>query len=87
MNRQNVAKWCHEFNAGRTDVHDEQRTGKPSLMNSDLIQKVEVIINADRCVKINELQEMILEVFKSLVLGTFKEMLDYCKLCATKNVD
>jgi hypothetical protein len=28
MNRQNVTKWCRE----RTDVHDEQRSGRPSLM-------------------------------------------------------
>jgi hypothetical protein len=32
MNRQNVAEWCHEFNAGRTDVNYEQRTDRPSLM-------------------------------------------------------
>jgi hypothetical protein len=32
MNRQNVAKWCHEFNAGRTDVYDEHRTDRPSLL-------------------------------------------------------
>jgi hypothetical protein len=32
MNRQNVAKWCREFQAGRNDVHDE---GHPmSLMKS-----------------------------------------------------
>jgi hypothetical protein len=28
MNRQKVAKWCLEFNAGKTDVHDELRTGE-----------------------------------------------------------
>ena len=27
MNRQNVTKWCREFSEGRTDVHDEQRSG------------------------------------------------------------
>jgi hypothetical protein len=37
MNRQNVAKWCHEFNAGRTDIHDEQRTGRPSLIVDGLV--------------------------------------------------
>jgi hypothetical protein len=41
MNRQYVAKWCHEFNAGRTDIHDEQRTDRPSLIVNDLVQKVE----------------------------------------------
>ena len=32
MNRQNVTKWCHEFSEGRTDVHDEQRSGRPSMI-------------------------------------------------------
>ena len=35
MNRQNVTKWCREFSKGRTDVHDEQRSGRPSLMSDD----------------------------------------------------
>jgi hypothetical protein len=30
MNRQNVTKWCCEFEAGRSDVHDEIRSGRPS---------------------------------------------------------
>jgi hypothetical protein len=36
MNRQNVAKWCRQFEAGRSDVHDEIRSGRPllSLMKS-----------------------------------------------------
>jgi hypothetical protein len=33
MNRQNVTKWCREFSEGRTDVHDEQRSGTPSLIS------------------------------------------------------
>ena len=32
MNRQNVTKWCRESSEGRTDVHDEQRSGRPSLI-------------------------------------------------------
>jgi len=32
MNRQNVTKWCREFSDGRTDVHDEHRSGRPSLI-------------------------------------------------------
>jgi len=31
-NWQNVTKWCREFSEGRTDVHDEQRSGRPSLI-------------------------------------------------------
>ena len=33
MNRQNVTKWCREFSLGRTDVHDEQRSSRPSLIS------------------------------------------------------
>jgi len=36
MNRQNVTKWCREFSEGRTDVHDEQKSGRPSLISDDL---------------------------------------------------
>jgi hypothetical protein len=37
MNRQNVRKWCREFSEGMTDVHDEQRSGRPSLISDDLL--------------------------------------------------
>ena len=33
MNWQNATKWCREFSEGRTDVHDEQRSGRPSLIS------------------------------------------------------
>jgi len=40
MNRQNVTKWCSEFSEGRTDVHDEQRSGRPYLISDDLLQEI-----------------------------------------------
>jgi hypothetical protein len=33
MNLQNVMKFCREFSEGRTDVHDEQRSSRPSLIS------------------------------------------------------
>jgi transposase len=36
MIRHNVKKWCREFPERRTDVHDEQRSGRPSLISDDL---------------------------------------------------
>ena len=35
MNRQNVTKWCREFSEGRTDVHKEQRSGRPTLISDE----------------------------------------------------
>ena len=33
MNGQNVMNWCREFSGGRTDVHYEQMSGRPSLIS------------------------------------------------------
>jgi len=38
MNRQNVTKLCREFSEGRTDVHDEHRSCRSSLISDDLLQ-------------------------------------------------
>jgi hypothetical protein len=40
MNRQNVTKWCREFKAGISDVHDEIRSGRPSVVTDEIIQKL-----------------------------------------------
>ncbi|KAJ4446548.1 hypothetical protein ANN_13244 [Periplaneta americana] len=34
-----VRRWVRKFNEGRISVHDEQRTGRPSLINDDLIME------------------------------------------------
>ena len=47
-NRQNVTKWCREFSEIRTDVHDEQRSGRPSLISDALLRETEEEICANR---------------------------------------
>jgi hypothetical protein len=39
VNRQNVANWCREFEAGRSDVHDEIRSGRPSVVTNEIAPK------------------------------------------------
>jgi len=62
MNWQNVTKWCREFSEGRTDVHDEQRSGRPSLISYDLLQEIEEKIHTNQCMTIQELHHIIPEV-------------------------
>jgi len=62
MNRQNVTKWCRDFSEGRTDVHAEQRSGRPSLISDDPFQQIEGEIGANRRVTISELHHIIPEV-------------------------
>ncbi|EFN75884.1 Putative uncharacterized protein FLJ37770, partial [Harpegnathos saltator] len=40
MNRQNVSKWIRSFKEGRTDTHDEERNGRPSVISENLVQQV-----------------------------------------------
>ena len=34
-----VRNWVRMFNEGRENVHDEARSGRPSLVNDDLVRK------------------------------------------------
>ncbi|GFQ96234.1 HTH_48 domain-containing protein [Trichonephila clavata] len=36
-----VRKWVRAFKDGRTNVHDEERSGRPLVVNEDLVQKVD----------------------------------------------
>jgi len=82
MNRQNVTKWCREFSEERTDVHDEQRSGRPSLISYNLLQENEGEICANRCVTIRELHHIFSEVSKTTIHEAVTERLGYRKLCA-----
>jgi hypothetical protein len=62
MSIQHVRKWCREFNDGRTNVHDEQRFGRPSVSDKTIAK--------DRRVTVRELCEMIPDVSK-ICIATF----------------
>jgi hypothetical protein len=49
MNEENMRKWCHLFNGGRTDVHIEARTGRPSVITKDLKDRVDAHIRENSC--------------------------------------
>jgi len=83
MNRQNVTKWCHEFSKGRADVHDEQRSGRPSLISYNLLHETDGEIRANRCVMIRELHHIIPEVSKTTIHEIVTENLGYRKLCTS----
>jgi len=43
-----VRKLVRMFNDGRENVHDEARSGRPSLVNDDLVRKVNERMRDDR---------------------------------------
>ena len=77
-----VTKWCREFSERRTDVHDEERCCRPSLIFYDLLQEIEGEIRAYRRVTIRELHHIIPEVSKTTIHEAVTENLGYRKLCA-----
>ncbi|XP_025156228.1 uncharacterized protein LOC112588985 [Harpegnathos saltator] len=67
MNRQNVTKWIRSFKEGRTDTHDEERNGRPSVISENLVQQVEEKVRDDRRVTLNTLKENFPHVSRSLL--------------------
>ena len=50
-----VRKWVRMFSEGRENVHDEARSGRPSLVNDDLVRKVNERVRDDRRFTISDL--------------------------------
>ena len=50
-----VRRWVRKFNEGRVSVLDEQRTGRPSFINDEMVRAVDETIREDRRFKISSL--------------------------------
>ena len=50
-----VRKWVRMFNEARQNMHDEERSGRPSLVNDDLVRKVHERVRDDRLFTISDL--------------------------------
>jgi hypothetical protein len=74
MNEGNVRKWCRLF-TGRTNVHDEARSGRPSVITDELTKRVVDHIRANRRFTIDELHETFPEVSRSVVYEIVTERL------------
>jgi hypothetical protein len=44
-----VCKWCHLFNGGRTDVHNEVQSGCPSVNTEDWKGRVDASRSFPMC--------------------------------------
>jgi len=82
MNAASVRKWCIMFMNGRTDVHDAEKSGRPSVITDALKAKVNRIIRENRHFTISEVYEKCPEVSRALVYQIVTEHLQYHKICA-----
>jgi len=82
MNAAIVRKWCTVFRNGRTDVHDAERSGRPSVIRDSLKKKVNRIIRENRHFTISEVYKQFPEVSRTVVYEIVTEHLQYRKIYA-----
>jgi len=64
-----VRKWVRMFNEGRENVHDEARSGRPSLVN-DLVRKVNEIVRDDRRFTLSDLSLHFPQISRTVLYDT-----------------
>ena len=70
------------FKEGRTNVHDEERSGQRSVIKDDLVEKMNTTIRGNRRFTISELSLEFPQVSRSVIYDIVSEKLGYKKLCA-----
>ncbi|GBM73510.1 hypothetical protein AVEN_103941-1 [Araneus ventricosus] len=77
-----VRKWVRQFNDGRTNVHDEARSGRPSVVNDGLVAKVNEKIRENRRFTIRMLFDEFPQISKTVLHENVTNLLNYRKLCS-----
>lgn len=77
-----VRKWVRAFKDGRPNVHEEERSGRPSVITEDLVQKVDAKVRENRCFTISSLSYEFPQVSRSVLYETVAKHLNYWKLCS-----
>ncbi|KAJ4451673.1 hypothetical protein ANN_03143 [Periplaneta americana] len=67
MSKQMVRRWCRQFSEGRQSVHDEERSGRPTLINDDRVELVRQCIMENRRFTITELSSHFPQISRSLL--------------------
>ena len=62
-----VRKWVRMFNEGRENVHDEARSERPSLVNDDLVRKVNERLRDGRRFTISDLSLHFPQISRTLL--------------------
>ena len=81
MSEGGVMQWCIVFKNGRTNIHDEERSGRPTIVTDELVAKINVKINANRRFTITEFSLEFPPISRSLLHEIVTEKLDYHKFC------
>lgn len=77
-----VKKWCVIVRAGRTNVHDEKRSGRPSVVTDDIVDQIHRKVRENRRFTITDLSQLFPQISRTVVYEILTEKLGYRKFCA-----
>ncbi|GBN81083.1 hypothetical protein AVEN_205016-1 [Araneus ventricosus] len=80
MSKGTVWKWVRMFNEGRENVHDEERSGHPSLITEELVRCIDEKVRSNRRFAISDLSMNFQNISRSLLHEIVTELLYYKKL-------
>jgi hypothetical protein len=82
MNEGTVRQWCRMFKHGQTNVHDEEGSGRPSVVSDDLVHSVDQKICERRHFTISELSCEFPHISCTVVYEIITDGLGCHKFCA-----
>lgn len=82
MSEGKVRQWCRDFKNGQTNVHDEDRSGRPSRKIDGIVTLLDQKLQSDRRFTISALADQFSYLGRTTVYTNFTEKLGYHKLCA-----
>ncbi|GBL54731.1 hypothetical protein AVEN_182211-1 [Araneus ventricosus] len=65
-----VRQWVRFFKDGRTNIHDESRSGRPSVLSADLIKEIDEKIRLLRNFTITQLSEHLPNISRTVLYKT-----------------
>uniref|UniRef100_A0A670ZEW1 Histone-lysine N-methyltransferase SETMAR n=1 Tax=Pseudonaja textilis TaxID=8673 RepID=A0A670ZEW1_PSETE len=77
-----MRQWCIKFKNGQTKVHDEQRSGRPSIVTDELVVKVNDKIHENCCFTVTELSISFPQISHGLLHEIVTQKLGYHRFCA-----
>ena len=82
MSEGGVRQWCIMFKNGRNNVHDEERSGRPTIVIDELVAKINEKIHEKSRFTITEFSLEFPQISRSLLHEIVTEKLGYHKFYA-----
>ncbi|XP_033222854.1 protein GVQW3-like [Belonocnema kinseyi] len=82
ISRSQLGRWHKDFSEGRTEVADEQRSGRPTTARTDAnVERVQKLLDTDRRLGIRQIADT-LDIITFAVHGIITQDLAMRKVCA-----